>query len=251
MMRIDLPTPLKPGQKFAFNIDWSYNINEQKVLGGRSGYEHFDEDKNDLFEIAQWFPRMAAYYDVYGWQHKQFLGTGEFTLEFGDYDVQLTVPADHVVASTGELQNPNDVLSAAQRERLAKARTASAPVVIVTQEEAESREVAQQRTKTWHFKAANVRDFRLGLQPQIHLGCARLQEGFHRRDGHVLLSEGRQSAVGQVQHPGHHPHHRQVQQVQLRLSVSDRDFGQRPGGRHGIPDDLLQRPASVQGQEDR
>ena len=160
MMRIDLPTPLKPGQSYAFNIDWSYNINEQLVLGGRSGYEHFEEDKNDLFEIAQWYPRMAAYYDVMGWQHKQFLGSGEFTLEFGDYDVQLTVPADHVVGATGELQNANDVLTATQRDRLAKARTATAPVVIVTQDEAEKAEKSvSTAAKTWHFKAANVRDF--------------------------------------------------------------------------------------------
>ncbi len=123
MMRIDLPQPLKPGAKVTFGIDWRYNINEQKVLGGRAGYEKFD-DKNDLFEIAQWFPRMAAYYDVYGWQHKQFLGSGEFTLEFGDYDVRITVPGDHIVASTGELQNPGEVLSAAQRDRLQQAKTA-------------------------------------------------------------------------------------------------------------------------------
>ncbi|PQP00887.1 aminopeptidase [Massilia phosphatilytica] len=160
MMRIDLPQPLKPGAKVAFSIDWSYNINEQKVLGGRSGYEKFDEDKNDLFEIAQWFPRMAAYYDVTGWQHKQFLGTGEFTLEFGDYDVQLTVPADHIVASTGELQNPGDVLTAAQRQRLEQARTATKPVIIVTQAEAEAKEKTRASgTKTWRFRAKNVRDF--------------------------------------------------------------------------------------------
>ena len=160
MMRIDLQQPLKPGEKFSFTIDWSYKINEQKVLGGRSGYEYFAEDKNALFEIAQWFPRMAAYYDVAGWQHKQFLGSGEFTLEFGDYDVQITVPADHIVASTGELQNPNDVLSATQRERLARARTSKTPVLIVTQAEAEQAEKnVAKGTKTWHFKAKNVRDF--------------------------------------------------------------------------------------------
>jgi hypothetical protein len=160
MMRVDLQQPLKPGEKFTFTIDWSYKINEQKVLGGRSGYEYFAEDKNALFEIAQWFPRMAAYYDVAGWQHKQFLGSGEFTLEFGDYDVQITVPADHIVASTGELQNPNDVLTATQRERLAKARTSKTPVLIVTQSEAEQAEkTVAKGTKTWHFKAKNVRDF--------------------------------------------------------------------------------------------
>ena len=159
MMRIDLPTPLKPGARVSFGLDWSYNINEQKVLGGRSGYEKF-EDGNDLFEIAQWFPRMAAYYDVYGWQHKQFLGAGEFTLEFGDYDVRITVPADHVVASTGELQNPGEVLTAAQRDRLNQARTAKKPVIVVTQAEAEAKEKQRAAgTKTWHFKAKNVRDF--------------------------------------------------------------------------------------------
>ena len=160
MMRIDLPQPMKPGSRFTFNIDFSYNINEAKVMGGRTGYEKFDEDKNDLFEIAHWFPRMAAYYDVYGWQHKQFLGAGEFTLEFGDYDVQLTVPSDHIVASTGELQNPGAVLTAAQRERLERARTATKPVIIVTQKEAEAAEKRRATdTKTWHFKARNVRDF--------------------------------------------------------------------------------------------
>ena len=159
MMRIDLPTPLKPGARVSFSLDWSYNINEQRILGGRSGYEKFD-DKNDLFEIAQWFPRMAAYYDVYGWQHKQFLGAGEFTLEFGDYDVQITVPSDHIVASTGELQNPGEVLTAAQRDRLRQARTAKKPVIIVTQAEAEAAEKTRASgTKTWHFKAKNVRDF--------------------------------------------------------------------------------------------
>jgi hypothetical protein len=110
MMRIDLPQPLKPGAALSFAVEWNYKINEQKVLAAASGYEKFD-DKNDLFEIAQWFPRMAAYYDAYGWQHKQFLGAGEFTLEFGDYDVEMTVPSDHIVAATGELQNEGDVLT--------------------------------------------------------------------------------------------------------------------------------------------
>ncbi len=160
MLRIDMPQTLKPGAQFVFSVEWDYKINEQKVLGGRSGYEHFEADKNDLFEIAQWFPRLAAYYDVTGWQHKQFLGRGEFTLEFGDYDVELTVPGDHVVAATGVLQNPDAVLTSAQRDRLARARSATSPVVIVTEEEATAAEKTHASgTKTWHFKAANVRDF--------------------------------------------------------------------------------------------
>ena len=160
MMRIDLAQPLKPGARFVFSIDFSYKINDAKIQGGRTGFERFEDDKNDLFEIAHWFPRMAAYYDTYGWQNKQFLGNGEFTLEFGDYDVQITVPADHIVASTGLLQNPEAVLTATQRDRLARARTSSKPVVIVTQAEATAAEKLRAAgTKTWHYKAANVRDF--------------------------------------------------------------------------------------------
>ncbi len=160
MMRIDLPTPLKSGERLVLTLDWQYTISEQKVLGGRSGVEFFEDSKNALYEIAQWFPRMAAYYDAKGWQHKQFLGSGEFTLEFGDYDVSLTVPADHVVAATGELQNPDEVLTAAQRDRLKQARTASQPVLIVTPAEAELAEKSRSdQQKTWRFKASNVRDF--------------------------------------------------------------------------------------------
>ena len=160
MMRIDLAQPLKPGARVAFAVEWDFNVPEFNVLGRRSGFEQFKDDKNDLFEIGQWFPRMAAYYDQQGWQNKQYLGDGEFTLEFGDYDVTLTVPADHIVAATGVLQNPDAVLSSGQRARLAQARTSATPVVIVSQKDAEAAEKAHATaTKTWHFKASNVRDF--------------------------------------------------------------------------------------------
>jgi hypothetical protein len=161
MMRIDLDQPLKPGSQVSFNMAWSFNVPETNVLGRRMGFERFDkQDKNDLFEIAQWYPRMAAYYDMHGWQNKQYLGDGEFTLEFGDYDVEVTVPSDHIVAATGELQNAGEVLSPAQRERLDQARTAKQPVVIASQADAEAREKGRATTsKTWHFKAKNVRDF--------------------------------------------------------------------------------------------
>jgi hypothetical protein len=161
MMRIDLPQPMKPGARFSFKMAWSFNVPETNVLGRRMGFEPFDkEDKNDIFEIAQWYPRMAAYYDAHGWQNKQYLGDGEFTLEFGDYDVELTVPSDHVVAATGVLQNPGNVLTAAQRQRLDQARTATKPVVIVSQAEATAAEKGRaSTTKTWHFRANNVRDF--------------------------------------------------------------------------------------------
>ncbi len=160
MMRVDLPAPLAPNGTFIFNVAWNYAINNQRVFGGRGGYEYFPTDKNYLYEIAQWFPRMAAYNDVSGWQHKQFLGSGEFTLEFGDYNVRITVPNDHVVSSTGVLQNPREVLTAAQIQRLKQAETVREPIKIITQAEATANESNQPTgKKTWVFKANNVRDF--------------------------------------------------------------------------------------------
>ena len=158
MMRVDLPLPLRPGQAFAFNVKWHYNINGQQ--NKRNGFEYFPEDKNCLYEIAQFYPRMAVYSDNQGWQNKQFLGNGEFTLPFGDYKVSITAPADHVIGATGTLQNPDQVLSAAQRSRLAKAVGAEKPVLIINQEEATRNESSRATgTKTWHFAAKNVRDF--------------------------------------------------------------------------------------------
>jgi hypothetical protein len=184
MMRIDLDQPLKPGARVSFNMAWSFNVPETNVLGRRMGYERFDkQDKNDLFEIAQWYPRMAAYYDVTGWQNKQYLGDGEFTLEFGDYEVELTVPSDHIVAATGELQNEGEVLTTAQRERLQQARTAKQPVVIASQLDAEAREKSRAgTTKTWRFKAKNVRDFAWATSRKFIWDA----QGFKKGDTDVL-----------------------------------------------------------------
>ncbi len=160
MMRIDLDKPLKAGESVKVNIKWGYNINDRMEIGGRSGYEYFKEEDNYLYTIAQFFPRMAVYSDVTGWQNKQFLGNGEFTLPFGDYDVKLTVPSNMVVGATGEIQNTDDVLTAVQKARLEKAKTSDKPVIIVTQEEAIANEKSRATdTKTWHFKAENVRDY--------------------------------------------------------------------------------------------
>lgn len=163
-MRIDLASPLKPGQKVQISLDYAFNIVEEDAVSARSGYEHFPDDKreggNDIFLLAQWFPRLHAYTDYEAWTNKAFLGRGEFTLEFGNYDVELTVPADHIVSATGVLQNPEQVLTSVQQKRLETAKTADRPVFIVTAEEALDNEAAATKAqKTWRFKADNVRDF--------------------------------------------------------------------------------------------
>jgi len=160
MMRIDLPKPLKANSSVSFKIKWWYNINDRMKIGGRSGYEYFEEDDNYLYTIAQFYPRMAVYNEVEGWQNKQFLGRGEFALPFGDYKVSITVPSDHVVASTGELQNMNNVLTSTQRSRYNKAINAKEPVIIITEDEArEAEKTKSENKKTWVFQAENVRDF--------------------------------------------------------------------------------------------
>ena len=161
MMRINLDKPLLPGTNFTFNVDWWYNINNRMEIGGRSGYEYFEEDDNYLYTIAQFFPRMCVYNDTEGWQNKQFLGSGEFTLPFGDYDVKIAVPTDHVVAATGNLVNANEILSEEQIKRLELAKkNEKEPVFIVNEKEAIKNEKQRKKgMKTWHFKAKNVRDF--------------------------------------------------------------------------------------------
>lgn len=160
MLRIDLDQPLMPKASVTFQVKWWYNVNDRMAVGGRSGYEYFEKDQNYLYTIAQFFPRMCVYNDVTGWQNKQFLGRGEFTLPFGDYDVQITVPADHIVGATGVCQNYDAILSAEQKKRLEQAKKADSPVIIVTQDEAIKAENAKEKaTKTWHYKASNVRDF--------------------------------------------------------------------------------------------
>ncbi|TCJ12496.1 M1 family peptidase [Flaviaesturariibacter flavus] len=163
MMRVELPAPVKPGQKFVFNCDWNYKIPDRISMGGRGGYEFFPEDGNHIFTITQWYPRLCVYSDFQGWQNHQFTGRGEFALSFGNFKVQMTVPADHVVAGTGLCQNLQQVLTPAQYGRWQKAQTSSEPVEIVTLAEAKAAEMKKAKnTKTWIFKADNVRDFAWG-----------------------------------------------------------------------------------------
>ncbi|CAB0150870.1 hypothetical protein PSI9734_01309 [Pseudidiomarina piscicola] len=163
-MRVDLAEPLAPGKSTTLAIDFGFNIIEEDAVGGRSGYEHFPDDAreggNDIFLIAQWYPRVAAFTDYEAWTNKEFLGSGEFTMEFGDFEVAIDVPADHIVSATGELQNPDQVLTEQQQRRLEQAKTAQRPVFVVTAEEAlENEKAGTDERKVWRFAAENVRDF--------------------------------------------------------------------------------------------
>jgi hypothetical protein len=163
MMRIDLPRPLNPGEKFIFRVHWNYFIVDRMRYGGRGGYEYFPEDGNDIFTMTQWYPRLCVYSDNQGWQNKQFAGSGEFTLTFGNFKVAMTVPADHIIMSTGQGQNYAEVLTPAQLVRWNKAQTSKDVLEIVTLAEAQQKEKSKStQKKTWIFKADRVRDFAWG-----------------------------------------------------------------------------------------
>lgn len=161
MMRVDIPTPMKTGDKYSFVVEWSYVEKDRMKFAERGGYEFFPEDGNALYTLAQWFPRMCVFDDYEGWQNKQFIGQGEYALVFGNYRVRITVPSDHIVGASGMLQNPKDVLTKEQIARFEKAKTTfDAPVFIVTEEEARKKEkVRSTKKSTWDFYAENVRDF--------------------------------------------------------------------------------------------
>ena len=192
MMRVDLPQPLLPGEAFEFHIAWNYIVNDSSLVRGRTGAEWFEEDRNWIFEMAHWYPRLAVYDDLGGWQNKQFLGSGEFALEFGDFRVRITAPADHIVAATGVLQNPEDVLSATQRERLEQAMQLdnTGPTMIVTLEEATANEgLHQSGHKTWEFQAENVRDFAWASSRKFLWDCWGVYSGDReKRDGHMVAA---------------------------------------------------------------
>ncbi len=159
-MRVDLARPLAPHDSVDLDFAWHFGVPPQGA--GRMGHD------GPLYEIAQWYPRMAVYDDVRGWNHEPYIGAGEFYLEYGHFDVRLTVPAVDVVAATGQLRNAEQVLTAAQRQRLARARSSDTPVSIISREEAGN--AARTRptaagTLTWHFTADSVRDFAFAAGP--------------------------------------------------------------------------------------
>ncbi|SCY71414.1 M1 family metallopeptidase [Flavobacterium caeni] len=177
MMRVELAKPLQHGEKISFSIKWWYNINNYLVESGRSGYEHFEKDGNNVYILAQFYPRMAVYNDVEGWQNMQFWGSGEFALPFGNFEVNITVPADHVMEATGTLQNRAEVFTGAQLKRYAQAeKSFDKPVVVVTQQEAEAAEKHfSTQKKTWKFKAENVRDFGIATSRKFILDAMAVQ----------------------------------------------------------------------------
>ena len=158
-VRINLEQPLKPGESTSLDIEWAYALVEENAVRARNGYETF-EDGNDIFLMAQWYPRVTVFSDYEGWHNKEFIGNGEFTLEFGDFEVDISVPSDHVVSATGVLLNENDVLNPIQKKRMKQARKSEKPMFIITPDEAYDNELEKSTDyKTWSFKAENVRDF--------------------------------------------------------------------------------------------
>ncbi|QXP73654.1 M1 family metallopeptidase [Tenacibaculum sp. AHE15PA] len=208
MMRINLPQPLASGDTFKFNINWWYNINNHRTQGGRSGYEHFPEDNNNNYVIAQFYPRLCVYDNVEGWQNDQFWGRSEFALEFGDFNVNITVPADHMLGATGVLLNKKDVFSKTELKRIEKARkTFDKPVIIRTQQEAEKIEKGRsKKTKTWKFKATNVRDYAFATSRKFIFdamavdinGKTVMAESLYSKEANPLYGDHSTRAVGQT-----------------------------------------------------
>lgn len=185
LMRVDLPIPLPAGAQSSFTVKWSHKIIEGEIYFGRGGYEHFEDDGNDIFQIAQWYPRLAVYSDNEGWHQQSFMGSSEFTLQFGNFDVEITVPEDHIVASTGVLQNADDVLTDEQKARLKKAETAKTPVMVVNAQEALHNETnTTRRTKTWRFKAENIRDFAWASSRKFQWDA----QGYKTRDDRMVMA---------------------------------------------------------------
>lgn len=205
MMRVDLPQALQHGEKYTLKVEWSYPITDRSLFVlSREGYEHFPADNNNVYLTAHWFPRMCVYNDTEGWQNKQFQRLGEFALEFGDYDVSITVPSDHAVAATGSLQNAKEVLSTKEQQRLESAKNSfDKPVMIITQEEATQKEKSKSTTKkTWKFLATIVRDFAFASSRKfvwdaqaVKLPTTLLAMSFYPKEGLSVWSEESTKAV--------------------------------------------------------
>ncbi len=225
MMRINLPKPLASGDTFQFKISWWYNINNHRINRGRSGYEHFPADGNNNYVIAQFFPRLCVYDNVEGWQNDQFWGRSEFALEFGDYTVNITTPADHMLGATGILLNEKEVLTKKQLKKLELAKkTFDNPVIIHSQKEAEKIEQSRsKKTKTWKFFAENVRDYAFatsrkfiwdGMAVDIN-GTSVMAYSLYSKEANPLYGEHSTRAVAQTlitysRHTFDYPYHKAI-----------------------------------------
>ena len=160
MMRLDLAAPLPSrGGRLTIAIHYHFLIPEH-------GADRMGRD-GPLYEIAQWYPRMTVYDDVRGWNTDQYLGQGEFYLEYGDFDYAVTVPAGYTVAGSGVLQNATDVLSETVRQRLTQAGSSSSVVAIITAGEAQGSKRSSAGERTWKFRAQNVRDVAWAAAPDF------------------------------------------------------------------------------------
>ncbi len=239
IMKINLPQPVRSGETVSFDIDWSYRIPDD----GRGAKEMVRDGW--LYEMAQWFPRMSVYDDVQGWQTDQFLGQGEFYLNFGNYDVKLTVPWNHIVEATGVLQNDREVLTSEQRSRLARAYQSEEPVFIIAADEVmtPASRPTSSGMQTWHYKAENVRDFAwVSSKTYVWDAAGYTNPGdddAHRRP--LALPARRHAAVGQGLDARHDSDAQDVRRDVVSLSLPQSRQRPRAGLRHGIPDDLLLR----------
>src|SRR6056300_639917 len=208
MMRVDLPKAIEPGGTYVFKIKWWYNINDHVNGRGRSGYELFEEDGNKAYVIAQFFPRLCVYNDVEGWQNYQFWGNGEFALEFGDYQVNITVPSDHIMEATGSLQNPKEVLTKEEYKRFTDSeKSYDKPLIIVTEGEVRAKESSFSKKKsTWKYYAKNVRDFGFATSRKfiwerqaVQLGTQKVMAvSLYPKEGNPLWEEYSTKAVVQT-----------------------------------------------------
>jgi hypothetical protein len=225
MMRLNLEKPLLSGETFSFKIKWWYNINNHVEQGGRSGYEHFPADGNNNYVIAQFFPRLCVYNNVEGWQNLQFWGRSEFALEFGNYEVNITTPDDHILGATGVLKNESEVFTKTQQKRLAEARKSfQNPVIIHNQDEAIIAEKTKsKKTKTWKFIAENVRDYAFatsrkfiwdGMAVDIN-GKTVMAYSYYSKEANPLYGDHSTRAVAQTlitysKHTIDYPYHKAI-----------------------------------------
>ncbi|OZC04581.1 hypothetical protein BSZ36_04240 [Rubricoccus marinus] len=200
-MRLDLPEPLEAsGGETEVRIPFSFRVPEGP---GTPRMGRLDVADGTIYSMAQWYPRVTVFDDVNGWNNLPYLGSGEFYLEYGDFDLALTVPANMEVVSTGALQNPNDVYSREQRQRLERARTSSERVYIATEDEI-GQPGARSGMTTWRFRAENVRDVAWGASAAFIVDAANapVQMADGSTNNVLIMSAYPKEGLGTPEEPG-------------------------------------------------